>query len=104
MITSSASFNFFEDLEEVESEFLNLSLKWKFLIQRTFVRLLSSFDDVCKYSEDLIGKKIAPMSSQDIAMSRSVDVMHIIFCQTESGKACYFLVGPSTFWYPGCCS
>ena len=105
IITNSAFFNVsLEKFEEVESEFPNLSLKRKFLIRRIFVLLLSSFDDVCRYSQDLIAKKMAPMSSQDIAMSRSVDARLIIFRKTESGKARCFLDGLSTFLYPRCCS
>ena len=68
----------------------------------TILVLFFSSLAVFKYSHDLMAKKIAPISNQEIALSLCDTDMSIIFRSATIGRA--FCLEPSWLWYARNCS
>ena len=79
-------------------------LNWILFKRRIWVRLLSSAKRVCRYSHDLIAKKMAPMNSCVTAFSHAVTASVLILRRTTIRSAFCFFFDPSWFRYPQNCS
>ena len=98
--TMSADSRSLEEWSKTFPFFLNM----KFLFRNILVLLESSFDEVRRYLQERIAKKMTPIRIHAIALSFGVWARSNIFRRTISGNAFCFFVAPSWFWYPLYCS
>ena len=98
----------FADLNRASESFNNTGfpffLNLIFLNLNIFVLLLSSWEEVCKYSHDRIAKNNANIRRWDTALSHGLYHSSNIFLNTEAGKAFCFFLFLSRFLYPLNCS
>jgi hypothetical protein len=91
-------------LESARSSLPSVDLKTILRKRNILVLRLLSVEFVSRYSQDLIAKNIAPISSHDTAFSQSVDAKFCNFRSTNIGRAfCFFLL-LSWFLYALHCS